>query len=169
MPSEEYTSVSRGALKLKGAKVHKKSKNKHKSSKDKADQLKSAMRRTEGGGSDTSLSRTKSQENSVLHPEEGDNDGDQQSQLDSTQRQLQKRRSRSVSFGGDQEVAAEEDTKTEAERRFAEIKRKRLKELAESARVRPELLKTHKQRVEELNSHLSRLSEHHDMPKIGPG
>ena len=44
-----------------------------------------------------------------------------------------------------------------------------LKELTESAKVRPELLKTHKQRVEELNAHLARLSEHHDMPKIGPG
>ena len=31
------------------------------------------------------------------------------------------------------------------------------------------LLKTHKERVEELNNYLSRLSEHHDMPKIGPG
>lgn len=46
---------------------------------------------------------------------------------------------------------------------------KQLKEMMESGRVRPELLKTHKQRVEELNAHLSRLSEHHDMPKIGPG
>ena len=44
-----------------------------------------------------------------------------------------------------------------------------LKELTESGRIRPELLKTHKQRVEELNAHLARLSEHHDMPKIGPG
>ena len=46
---------------------------------------------------------------------------------------------------------------------------KQLKELTESGRIRPELLKTHKQRVEELNAHLARLSEHHDMPKIGPG
>ena len=29
--------------------------------------------------------------------------------------------------------------------------------------------KTHKQRVEELNKYLSTLSEHHDMPRIGPG
>jgi protein FAM32A len=34
---------------------------------------------------------------------------------------------------------------------------------------RPELFKTHKERVEELNTYLSKLSEHHDMPKIGPG
>ncbi|KAJ2904306.1 hypothetical protein MKZ38_008365 [Zalerion maritima] len=44
-----------------------------------------------------------------------------------------------------------------------------LLKLAEQPGARPELLKTHKQRVEELNTYLSKLSEHHDMPKIGPG
>lgn len=43
-----------------------------------------------------------------------------------------------------------------------------LLELSEKT-ARPELLKTHKERVEELNTYLSKLSEHHDMPKIGPG
>lgn len=71
------------------------------------------------------------------------------------------------------ENEAEEDAepskghKTEAERRFDEARKKKLLEKAESAR--PELLKTHKERVEELNTYLSKLSEHHDMPKIGPG
>jgi protein FAM32A len=54
--------------------------------------------------------------------------------------------------------------KTEAERRYEERKRKRLDE-----RLRREGVKTHKERVEELNRYLSRLSEHHDMPRIGPG
>ncbi|RMZ74772.1 hypothetical protein DV737_g5761, partial [Chaetothyriales sp. CBS 132003] len=55
--------------------------------------------------------------------------------------------------------------KTEAERRYEEQRRKRLEE-----RLRKEGgAKTHKQRVEELNRYLSGLSEHHDMPKIGPG
>ncbi|KAK6078339.1 hypothetical protein SCUP234_12726 [Seiridium cupressi] len=40
--------------------------------------------------------------------------------------------------------------KTEAQKRHEEYKRK-------------------KERVEELNTYLSKLSEHHDMPKIGPG
>lgn len=44
-----------------------------------------------------------------------------------------------------------------------------LLEMSKSAAGRPELLKTHKERVEELNTYLSKLSEHHDMPKIGPG
>ncbi|KAG6080579.1 hypothetical protein E4U15_003245 [Claviceps sp. LM218 group G6] len=67
----------------------------------------------------------------------------------------------------DREVV--EPRKTEAERRYEEVKRKRLLKLAESSTARPELLKTHKERVEELNTYLSKLSEHHDMPKIGPG
>lgn len=36
-------------------------------------------------------------------------------------------------------------------------------------RLKREGVKTHKQRVEELNRYLSGLSEHHDMPRIGPG
>ena len=54
--------------------------------------------------------------------------------------------------------------KTEAERRHEEQRRKRLED-----RLKKEGVKTHKQRVEELNRYLSGLSEHHDMPKIGPG
>ncbi|PNY26464.1 Uncharacterized protein TCAP_03581 [Tolypocladium capitatum] len=63
--------------------------------------------------------------------------------------------------------------KTESERRYEEVKKKRLTgpQLLEirASGARPELLKTHKERVEELNTYLSKLSEHHDMPKIGPG
>ncbi|KAF7846478.1 hypothetical protein BT93_L4272 [Corymbia citriodora subsp. variegata] len=54
--------------------------------------------------------------------------------------------------------------KTDAERRHEELKRKRLDE-----RLKREGIKTHKERVEELNKYLSTLSEHHDMPRIGPG
>lgn len=54
--------------------------------------------------------------------------------------------------------------KTEAEKRYEETRRKRLEE-----RLKKEGVKTHKERVEELNKYLSGLSEHHDMPKIGPG
>ena len=65
------------------------------------------------------------------------------------------------------EVGPSRAHRTDAERRFEEARRKKLLEKAEGAR--PELLKTHKERVEELNTYLSKLSEHHDMPKIGPG
>ena len=36
-------------------------------------------------------------------------------------------------------------------------------------RLQREGVKTHKEKVEELNKYLSKLSEHHDMPRIGPG
>ena len=55
--------------------------------------------------------------------------------------------------------------KTEAQKRQEEMKRKRLEEKFE----REGGVKTHKERLEELNRYLSGLSEHHDMPKIGPG
>jgi protein FAM32A len=54
--------------------------------------------------------------------------------------------------------------KTEAEKRHDEYRRKRLEE-----KLKREGVKTHKEKVEELNKYLSGLSEHHDMPKIGPG
>jgi protein FAM32A len=54
--------------------------------------------------------------------------------------------------------------KTEAEKRHDEMRRKRLEE-----RMKRDGVKTHKEKVEELNKYLSGLSEHHDMPKIGPG
>ncbi|CAI4210306.1 unnamed protein product [Parascedosporium putredinis] len=69
----------------------------------------------------------------------------------------------------DDERAVHVTHKTEAQRKLDEVRRKRFLEMAENPESRPELLKTHKERVEELNSFLSKLSEHNDMPKIGPG
>ncbi|PNS16598.1 hypothetical protein CAC42_98 [Sphaceloma murrayae] len=62
-------------------------------------------------------------------------------------------------------VSRDQDTeKTEAERKYEEVRRKRLEE-----RLRRDGIRTHKEKVEELNKYLSGLSEHHDMPRIGPG
>ncbi|KAI9065917.1 DUF1754-domain-containing protein [Trametes coccinea BRFM310] len=56
------------------------------------------------------------------------------------------------------------ERKTAAEKRFEEIQKKRLAEkVARLAR------KTHKDRVNEFNAKLEALSEHHDIPKVGPG
>ncbi|KAF8225099.1 DUF1754-domain-containing protein [Tricholoma matsutake] len=54
--------------------------------------------------------------------------------------------------------------KTEAEKRFEEMQRRRLAD-----RVAKLATKTHKDRVNEFNAHLESLSEHHDIPKVGPG
>ncbi|KAG6380874.1 DUF1754-domain-containing protein [Boletus reticuloceps] len=53
------------------------------------------------------------------------------------------------------------DRKTEAERRFEEAQRRRL--LGKVAKIAH---KTHKDRVNEFNSKLESLSEHHDIPKV---
>ncbi|TFL06104.1 hypothetical protein BDV98DRAFT_521231 [Pterulicium gracile] len=57
-----------------------------------------------------------------------------------------------------------QDKRTDAEKRFEETKRRRLAE-----RVAKLAHKTHKERVQDLNNHLESLSEHHDIPKVGPG
>ncbi|PIL31765.1 hypothetical protein GSI_06469 [Ganoderma sinense ZZ0214-1] len=56
------------------------------------------------------------------------------------------------------------DRKTAAEKRFEEIQKKRLAE-----KVARLASKTHKDRVSEFNAKLEALSEHHDIPKVGPG
>ncbi|KAF4623341.1 hypothetical protein D9613_002222 [Agrocybe pediades] len=50
--------------------------------------------------------------------------------------------------------------KTEAERRFEEVQKRRLEQ-----RIKKLAHKTHKDRVNEFNAHLESLSEHHDIPK----
>ncbi|GES86581.1 DUF1754-domain-containing protein [Rhizophagus clarus] len=55
-------------------------------------------------------------------------------------------------------------TKTEAELKFEEIQRKRLDEKVEKA-----ARKSHKERVAELNRKLEEMTEHYDIPKVGPG
>ncbi|KAF8338282.1 uncharacterized protein EI90DRAFT_3042371 [Cantharellus anzutake] len=51
-----------------------------------------------------------------------------------------------------------------SQRRFEEAQRNRRAE-----RVAKLATKTHKDRVQEFNEKLDALSEHHDIPKVGPG
>ncbi|KAK1599501.1 uncharacterized protein LY79DRAFT_535262 [Colletotrichum navitas] len=162
MPLDEYASAVGGGLKLKGAKVGKPKKKKRR---EKSDLEKNLETGDEGGASGAL----------VKHRDEaagGDDDNNRK-------KKNSKKDGVSQDLEAEAEAGADEDRddnddgrvvrKTEAERRYEERKRKRLLELAESSSSRPELLKTHKERVEELNTYLSKLSEHHDMPKIGPG
>ncbi|CCA67690.1 hypothetical protein PIIN_01517 [Serendipita indica DSM 11827] len=54
--------------------------------------------------------------------------------------------------------------KTEAELRFEKIQRRRLLD-----KVSKMASKTHKDRVQEFNTKLEQASDHHDIPKVGPG
>ena len=77
-----------------------------------------------------------------------------------------------------EDVNLKEVGKTEAEKKHEEMRRKRVSALRTSVlhartsltiseqldeKLRREGVKTHKERVEELNTYLSNLSEHHDM------
>lgn len=144
MPSDEYTSAGGGALRIKGAKVKK-----HKKKKAKSD-LEKNLSAGEGAGESSSSTKDLEKQNSEDPQHVAATAADEREEEEDQQGPSRSR-------------------KTEAERRFEEVRRKKLLELSESAGSRPELLKTHKERVEELNTYLSKLSEHHDMPKIGPG
>ncbi|KAJ9603039.1 hypothetical protein H2200_012334 [Cladophialophora chaetospira] len=152
-PSDAYASAGSGKLKLKGvkdSKVDKKKKKKSSLSKQKEDEEGAAQ----GEFKDRSVMLKKlEEEDAALAGEEG--------------RSLQKRESGTRAEGDerqDEEESGGEVFKTEAEKRYEEQRRKRLEE-----RLKREGVKTHKERVEELNRYLSGLSEHHDMPRIGPG
>ena len=56
------------------------------------------------------------------------------------------------------------DRRTQAEKQYDETMVKR-----EADRVRKHADKSHRQRVAEFNTYLSKLTEHHDIPKVGPG
>lgn len=138
MPSSDYTVATGGALKLKGAGVDKKKKKK---------KAKPAEAATEPASSTTAIAiRTVPDADGTKSPSHTPG--------------------RSVSPGTVEASLREAGgrTKTEAEKRHDERRRKRLEE-----RMKREGVKTHKEKVEELNKYLSGLSEHHDMPKIGPG
>jgi transcription initiation factor IIE alpha subunit len=56
------------------------------------------------------------------------------------------------------------DRRTPAERKFDDIQAKR-----EAERVAKLASKSHRDRVNEFNAYLANLSEHHDIPRVGPG
>ncbi|PSR90803.1 hypothetical protein BD289DRAFT_365600 [Coniella lustricola] len=163
MPLDEYASASAGgALRIKGAKVKK-----HKKKKTGKSDLEKNLSTGGGGGDASSSSSTRKRK---------DDEQDAAFDEDPTAREAQEEETATTE---DQDNDNNNDHtpssssyrghKTETERKFEEVRRKRLLELSEQANARPGLLKTHKERVEELNTYLSKLSEHHDMPKIGPG
>lgn len=56
------------------------------------------------------------------------------------------------------------DKRTAAECKHDEMQAKRASE-----KTKKMALKSHRERVAEFNAHLASLSEHHDIPKVGPG
>jgi len=178
--TDDYTPIIRGGLKLKGAAgakptgVEKKKKKKKKT--QNALPLPVARAEEEGGSSNpiSRLARKADDDGPVL----GGGGGRGVDAEDEKAGEMRERMGEAGAAGADADddvvrdgAEEEEDEmesgtgKTEAERRHEEMRRKRLHDRL----ARQGGAKTHKERVEELNRYLSRLSEHHDMPRIGPG
>lgn len=149
MPHDDYTASAGGALKLKAVNSASKISKPHKKKRPKPPQP--------AESSDTVLGAGKQVEKAVGDEFEGSlskTGGSEQKDNDEVDGKST----------GEEGVILKAVGKTEAERRHEERRRKRLDE-----RLKREGTKTHKERVEELNRYLSNLSEHHDMPRIGPG
>ncbi|KAI4269856.1 MAG: hypothetical protein LQ337_007042 [Flavoplaca oasis] len=142
MPSSDYTSAASGGLRLKGVNPSSKI-TKHKKKRPKPAEQ----------SSDPTTSDPKSKSQDPNH----DN-------LDKTPAEKLKVEEIHNQDHRDEDVLPRPAGKTEAELRHEERRRRRLEE-----RLKREGTKTHKEKVEEFNHYLSNLSEHHDMPRIGPG
>ena len=66
--------------------------------------------------------------------------------------------------GGEKNAASYDDHLTPAERRYIEQREKL--DVNRLARVSN---KSHRDRIEEFNQYLANMSEHYDIPKVGPG
>ncbi|EXJ83109.1 hypothetical protein A1O1_06728 [Capronia coronata CBS 617.96] len=150
MAPGEYASVGSGKLKLKGVKDSKVDKKKKKKSKPKDE--------TEGSNGEKGTFHDNSVMLKNLQDEDAEFAKEERPRIG-----LDEGKEVGPATGSDGDEATT-IVKTEAERRYEEQRRKRLEE-----RLKREGIKTHKERVEELNRYLSSLSEHHDMPRIGPG
>lgn len=60
--------------------------------------------------------------------------------------------------------AENEDRRTEMEKKYDEWQRRQ-----EQHQVKQLATKSHRERVREFNEYLANLTEHHDIPKVGPG
>ncbi|GMH39892.1 hypothetical protein BSKO_07796 [Bryopsis sp. KO-2023] len=58
----------------------------------------------------------------------------------------------------------DDDRRTEAEKAYDEKMDKR-----EDEQIRKIAFKSHRERVKDFNEYLANLTEHHDIPKVGPG
>lgn len=169
MPTDDYSAAISGGLKLKGISSSSKvSKHKKKKPKPQTDPAATNTSKDEAPLATQEAGAEESPGQHALTKKSEDREDSKESNEDTT--------------------TPPRAGKTEAELRHEERRRKRvclssfppplLSTHAKNAlmlyaqldeRLKREGTKTHKERVEELNRYLSNLSEHHDMPRIGPG
>ncbi|KAL8972071.1 MAG: hypothetical protein Q9183_000743 [Haloplaca sp. 2 TL-2023] len=139
MPTDDYSSAAGGGLRLKGVNPSSRV-SKHKKKRPKP----SAEAKQESPSQNLEAGSSKKIDEKAL---------DAQDKVQADEEIVEEERG-----------AAQTRGKTLAEIQHEERRRRRLEE-----RLKREGTKTHKERVEEFNHYLSNLSEHHDMPRIGPG
>jgi len=69
----------------------------------------------------------------------------------------------------EKETTEEEEEDSPIPKTKAEIAFERMQKLRQSKIVSKKAAKSHRQKVEEFNLKLANLSEHYDIPKVGPG
>jgi len=148
MSSSDYTGVASGALKLKGGAGIDKKRKKKKPKPASTPDIPSAN----PIGPDKRREKEREKEREREEEELKGNAADIQAAL-ADEDELNQDESKEL-----EKVLVGKRQKTEAEQRHEERRRRRLDE-----RLKREGIKTHKERVEELNRYLSNLSEHHDM------
>ncbi|PWZ01200.1 DUF1754-domain-containing protein [Testicularia cyperi] len=146
--SSAYAYRPGGSLKFKGGEdiKHKKKKKKSKSS------LPSDLKHAgPSSSSSSSFSKHKDTSDSI---DDVNTDKINEAELDALERQVESK------------IASASSTRnmTDAERKFDEVRRKRMHE-----KIRKEAKTTHKDKVDAFNRYLESLTEHHDIPKVGPG
>ncbi|KFZ13699.1 hypothetical protein V501_03588 [Pseudogymnoascus sp. VKM F-4519 (FW-2642)] len=152
MGGDDYSSAIGGGLKLKGSKPSGIKKKKSKSSK--------SSKSSSTAATTTSTTLTKRPTSASPPPSTTPTTDTKEAPASASAKDEEDALWRQV-----EERELEQDYKTPTEKRHEEMRRKRL----EDRLKREGGGRTHKQRVEELNKYLSGLSEHHDMPRIGPG
>jgi len=190
MPSDEYTGAAGGALKLKGGKIQKSKKKKSKSKdKDVSSKLERSSRSTsavaeskDDNGNVAEKAATPATETS---DHEEDHTTEYKTEAERRHEEAMKKRVSKMRLGffytyvyvhyfpkfkvNHWLFCSCSRTRNEALRGQKADLHKQMQRMLEDPALASEIRKTHKERVESLNTYLSKLSEHHDMPKIGPG
>ncbi|KIP05347.1 hypothetical protein PHLGIDRAFT_92341 [Phlebiopsis gigantea 11061_1 CR5-6] len=116
-----------------------------------------------GGVAEGGIVKKKKKSKSKSKDKDNEAEAQRLKELETVMREEERKTSPAGSSRASPAIVSSE-RKTAAEKRFEETQRKRLAD-----KVAKLANKTHKDRVSEFNNKLEALSEHHDIPKVGPG
>jgi len=112
--------------------------------------------------------RLKLKKTSSLHPPRDKDSNPREIKRQITQTQAKAREARKEikqeEIKSDQIILRDGSHLTKAEQEFEEAQKRRAADL-----ITKRIAKTHRQTIEEFNKKMANLSEHYDMPRVGPG